>query len=264
MIPAMAEWGTIVGDRKAWVRDISLTAGLSLFYALLGPFGIEAVPLPQRVVLCLALGFANMVLLWPPMRLALWLGDRAKLPELFVLILGLVLLNAPVTLVSIPIVGLLQPAAPKANPIAIYFLVLTMVLPGGVAYMMIERRLLRPRVSAEPAAAPPPAPAPARLLTAMSPRLGHTVLALQGEDHYVRIHTPLGSELLLMRLRDAIAGLEGLAGEQVHRSWWVAKEAVAAVRADGRRLSLTLTNGLEVPVSRDAAPRLRRAGWLER
>jgi len=266
MIPAMAEWVAIVGDRKAWVRDISLTAALSLFYALLGPFGIEVVPLPQRVVLCLALGFANMILLWPPMRLALWFGDKAKLPEPFVLVLGLVLLNVPVTLVSIPVVGLLQPAAPKANPVAVYFLVLTMVLPGGVAYMMIERRLLRPRPAAEPTASPAPSPAtaPARLLTAMSPRLGRTVLALQGEDHYVRIHTPLGSELLLMRLRDAIAGLEGLAGEQVHRSWWVAKEAVAAVRADGRRLSLTLTNGLEVPVSRDAAPRLRRAGWLGR
>ncbi len=90
------------------------------------------------------------------------------------------------------------------------------------------------------------------------------VLALQGEDHYVRVHTPLGSELLLMRLRDAVTDLEGLAGEQVHRSWWVARGAVAAVRAKGRRLSLTLTNGLEVPVSREAAAKLRRAGWLER
>ena len=72
----------------------------------------------------------------------------------------------------------------------------------------------------------------------------------------------LGSELLLMRLADAIEELEGLPGERVHRSWWVARGAVGAARANGRRLSLTLTNGLDVPVTRDAASRLRRAGWL--
>ena len=261
----MGDWLAIVGDRKAWVRDISLTAALSLFYTLLAPFGANLMPLQERVIVFLALGFTNMALLWPPMRLALWFGDRARLPELFVLIAGLTVLTLPVTLVSIPVVGLMQPAAPKANPVAIYFLILTMVLPGGVAYMMLERRLLRPRTAPD-AAAPvdPAAPAPAKLLAALSPRLGREVLALQGEDHYVRVHTPLGSELLLMRLRDAVTDLEGLAGEQVHRSWWVAREAVASCRPNGRRLSLTLTNGLEVPVSREAAPRLRRAGWLGR
>ena len=253
----------IVGDREAWVRDISLTAGLSLFYALLGPFGTNVIPLQQRLIQDLALGFSSMALLWPPMRLLLRLGDRAGLPELFVLIGGLILLTIPVTLVSVPLLGLFQPLMPKgpAPLIVGYFIILTMTLPGGVAYMMIERRLLNRR----PAVAPSdvlsqPTKAPAWL----SPRLGQDILALQGEDHYVRVHTPLGSELLLMRLRDAIKDLDGRAGERVHRSWWVAREAVGGVRANGRRMSLTLTNGLEVPVSREATARLRRAGWLER
>lgn len=249
------------------MRDISLTAALSLFYALLAPFGANLMPLQERVMVFGALGFANMALLWPPLRLALWYGDRARLPELFVLVAGLILLTVPVTLLSIPVLGLMQPAAPKTSPVAIYFLILTMTLPGGVAYMMLERRLLRPRPAAPPApagSASDSARGPAKLLAVLSPRLGREVLALQGEDHYVRVHTPLGSELLLMRLRDAVTDLEGLAGEQVHRSWWVAREAVASCRANGRRLSLTLTNGLEVPVSREAAPRLRRAGWLAR
>ena len=253
----------IVGDREAWVRDISLTAGLSLFYALLGPFGTNVIPLQQRLIQDLALGFSSMALLWPPMRLLLRLGDRAGLPELFVLIGGLILLTIPVTLVSVPLLGLFQPLMPKgpAPLIVGYFIILTMTLPGGVAYMMIERRLLNRR----PAVAPSdvlsqPTKAPAWL----SPRLGQDILALQGEDHYVRVHTPLGSELLLMRLRDAIKDLDGRAGERVHRSWWVAREAVGGVRASGRRVSLTLTNGLEVPVSREATARLRRAGGLER
>ena len=253
----------IVGDREAWVRDISLTAGLSLFYALLAPFGTNVVPLPQRLIQDLALGFSSMALLWPPMRLLLRLGDRAGLPELFVLIGGLILLTIPVTLVSVPLLGLFQPQMPKgpAPLIVGYFIIVTMTLPGGVAYMMVERRLLNRRPASAPSDVPPQ---PAKTPIWLSPRLGPEVLALQGEDHYVRVHTPLGSELLLMRLRDAIKDLEGRTGEQVHRSWWVAREAVGGVRANGRRVSLTLTNGLEVPVSREATARLRRAGWLER
>ena len=67
-----------------------------------------------------------------------------------------------------------------------------------------------------------------------------------------------------MRLGDAIEEIEGVAGERVHRSWWVARQAVEASRPLGRRLSLTLTSGLEVPVSREAASRLRRLGWFDR
>ena len=256
----------IVGDRRAWVRDITITAGSSLVFALWGPFGTGVIPLQQRVLEYFAIGFASFALLWPPMRLALRLGDRAGLPELFVLIGGLSVLTLPVTLIGGEVVHLFDPKTPPMDVARVYFMILAMVVPFGTAYLMIERRLTRasaPATSPTPTTdTPPERPATAKLLGRLSPRLGAEVLALQGEDHYVRVHTALGSELLLMRLADAIEELEGLPGERVHRSWWVARGAVGAARANGRRLSLTLTNGLDVPVTRDAASRLRRAGWL--
>ena len=64
-----------------------------------------------------------------------------------------------------------------------------------------------------------------------------------------------------MRLSDAIAAVEALDGARTHRSWWVARDAVERVsRGDGRAV-LTLSNGLEAPVSRTYAPALREAGW---
>ena len=252
----------IVGDRRAWVRDITITAASSLVFALLGPFGTDRIPLPQRVIEYFAIGFASFALLWPPMRLALRFGDRNGLPELFVLIGGLAVLTLPATLVGGLITHLFSPADPPMNVPLVYFMILTMVLPFGTAYLMVERRLLdRPAPGASPER---PSTTPVKLAFRLSPRLGGDVLALQGEDHYVRVHTALGSELLLMRLTDAIEELQGVAGERVHRSWWVAREAVGGVRTNGRRVSLTLANGLEVPVSREAAAKLRRAGWLER
>ena len=88
------------------------------------------------------------------------------------------------------------------------------------------------------------------------------VLALQAEDHYVRVHTAKGSTLLLMRMADAIAELDGQAGMQVHRSWWVARAAVSGAAPTGRRASLILVNGLAVPVARAAMPRARALGLL--
>ncbi|MDQ0464707.1 hypothetical protein QO010_002491 [Caulobacter ginsengisoli] len=96
----------------------------------------------------------------------------------------------------------------------------------------------------------------------LPPRLGRTILCLQMEDHYVRVHTPLGSALVLMSLSQAMAGLKDVEGVQTHRSWWVARAAIAGVVEDGRRLRLRLTGGLEAPVSRARVGALREDGWL--
>lgn len=267
----MPDRGLLVGDRGAWVRDVVFTATMSLVLAFLAPFGTDRTPLQLRIVEYFTLGFVSFAMLWPPMRVALRSGTRAGLPEPLILVGGIAALTAPVTLVTTQVVRLFGPNPPPgpADLIRVYFMILAMTLPFGSAYLTIERRLLArpappapalPEVPSEPAAAA----RPARLLARLAPRLGGEVLALQGEDHYVRVHTALGSELLLMRLGDAIEELDGLDGERVHRSWWVARGGVGAVSANGRRLSLTLSNGVEVPVTREAAPRLRRAGWLQR
>ena len=92
--------------------------------------------------------------------------------------------------------------------------------------------------------------------------IGRDLLCLQMEDHYVRAHTPLGSALILMRMRDATAELGTIEGARVHRSWWVARAAVAEVVRRDRAVGLRLVNGLEVPIARDTLPELRAAGWL--
>jgi DNA-binding LytR/AlgR family response regulator len=86
--------------------------------------------------------------------------------------------------------------------------------------------------------------------------------AVEAEDHYLRRHTSQGQDLILLRLSAAIDELEGIEGAQVHRSWWVARDAITeAVRGDGRA-TLTLQDGAEVPVSRTYARLLRERGWI--
>jgi hypothetical protein len=105
------------------------------------------------------------------------------------------------------------------------------------------------------------APLP-RLAERLPPHLRAPPIALQMEDHYVRVHTPQGSTLLLMRMRDAVAELDGIPGALVHRSWWVARGAVEGVRRDGRNLRLRLAGGIEAPVARGQVACLEAEGWF--
>jgi len=88
------------------------------------------------------------------------------------------------------------------------------------------------------------------------------IYAVSSEDHYLRLHTSKGADLILMRLSDAVVELEGLEGAQTHRSWWVARDAVEGSRRDGDKVFLTLKGGIEAPVSRPNVRPLREAGWF--
>jgi LytTr DNA-binding domain len=95
------------------------------------------------------------------------------------------------------------------------------------------------------------------------PMRGLYIIALEAEDHYLRVHLEGGgSTLILMRLSDAISELPIDKGTQTHRSWWVAKAAVEDVtKADGRA-TLRLAGGIEAPVSRSFYKELGNKGWL--
>lgn len=114
--------------------------------------------------------------------------------------------------------------------------------------------------------AEPPAAAvaaPPRFLERLPLKLrGAELWAVESEDHYLRLHTSRGQDLILMRLADAMSELEGLEGAQVHRSWWVSRKAIVAARRGDGRATLTLPDGAEVPVSRTYAKALRERNWI--
>lgn len=54
---------------------------------------------------------------------------------------------------------------------------------------------------------------------------------------------------------------QGCAFAKVHRSWWVSRRVVSDVHLGGRGGSLTLRNGIQVPIARSALGAIRAAGW---
>tara|TARA_R110000868_G_scaffold58183_5_gene179821 strand:- start:26666 stop:27523 length:858 start_codon:yes stop_codon:yes gene_type:complete len=89
------------------------------------------------------------------------------------------------------------------------------------------------------------------------------LLALQAEDHYVRVHTSAGSDLVLIRFADAMKLVEDRAGFRLHRSWWAAAGGLRAASYSRGSGEAELTGGLKAPISRTYAPQLRRAGLFD-
>ncbi len=89
----------------------------------------------------------------------------------------------------------------------------------------------------------------AGLLLRLPARLGKTIIGLSAEDHYVRVHTPEGDDLVLYRFSDAVREMPESYGMQVHRSHWVNLSAVSSFEDSGRGLTLTLNETIKVPVS---------------
>lgn len=234
-----------------------LAAGVGgLFLALSGAFGTLEAPLWRRLAYWLPVMLAGG--LWGHMtslllRRFVALDDR---PWLHVALLtGLI--SGPVTL----FVWLVTGPAFGAGVYPIRTLPLMLAPVAAVTGVMSLANVFLARQLIETHAAPPEA-APARFLDRLPTKFkGASLWAVEAEDHYLRLHTDRGSDLILFRLSDALVELDGLEGAQVHRSWWVARDAIRDVaRGDGRAV-LTLEGGLTVPVSRRHARALRSAGW---
>ena len=103
-----------------------------------------------------------------------------------------------------------------------------------------------------------PAQQAGALLRLLPDRLGKDLIYIKSEDHYLEVHTTVGSSLIKMRFADAVAEL-GDRGIQVHRSYWVATSHVTRTLKSGKRTLLRLTGDHKVPVSVTHMPTVRAA-----
>jgi hypothetical protein len=249
-------WGPY-GSVSGWARAIGIAVAAGVFLAFAGAFGSGDAPAPQRYLYWILLmvvgalwgGFLARLFFPAGERGGLWLRVGALSLLLAASLTGLVavagrlLLGAPFGLGDVP------------------------VLFGAVfavsAVMTSVNVLIGRRAAAAEAARAAAAPAPPTFLERLPLKLrGAELWAVEAEDHYLRLHTSKGQDLILMRLADAIAELEGVEGMQVHRSWWVAREAIVDARRGDGRATLKLRDGAEVPVSRTYAGMLRQRGWI--
>ena len=89
-----------------------------------------------------------------------------------------------------------------------------------------------------------------RLTAKLSPGLREKPLRIQAQEHYVKVTTCLGSELIHYKFGEAMKDLNSEMGLQVHRSYWVAKNNIKGWLQKKNNIELQLEFGDPVPVSR--------------
>ncbi len=222
---------------------------LSLLFAVSGPFGTyEGLSFLPRsafwltiIGACLAAGITIRVTiqtLYPP---------AGYLPASFLsaAILGIAL-GPILPQIGLKYFGLHVTLIPSPIEVALVCL----IIGSGVAllrHFLTDETRAPAKVLVEGTANHPPAP---RLGERLPGDVAGRILHLSVSDHYVDVTTEKGNTRLLLRFSDAISEVAPIEGIRVHRSHWVARDAIARVeRADGR-LFVVLENGTRVPVSR--------------
>lgn len=224
------------------------------FMALAGPFGTWQEPLIERLGFwVLGIGASGLVALAldHPLRRVVWLRVRPGVRALLIV----ALIVGPAGLLAS-----VAAAALQRSPInwPIYFRTLPQILLVGLGLVLLLRfPTHRGRGAVESAASDDPT-----LDGLLSLKFsGARLLALEAQDHYVRVHTDRGASLVLMAFETALAKVAHLDGRRIHRSWWVARFAIAGVERGDGRATLTLQGGALAPVSRRYARSLRSEGW---
>jgi len=243
-------------ETRGWLRGLGVAVAAGAFLTISGAFGTGDVPILKRSLywaLMMGLGYG-----WGAFiaRRYFGTGRRSGNPWRDVLVAGVVM-SAPFTIVVWAVTRYLLGSDMPVYTIPILFgPVLLVSLVITAINMLIETRRVATAVTHA-------TPEPPKFLERLPPKLrGAEIWAIEAEDHYLRLHTSKGQDLILMRLADAVSELEGIEGLQVHRSWWVARDAIVdAKRGDGRA-TLTLKDGAEAPVSRTYAGLLREKGWI--
>ncbi|MNQ82705.1 LytTr DNA-binding domain protein [compost metagenome] len=136
------------------------------------------------------------------------------------------------------------------------------ILMAVMAVRALVWRRLPAQVETRTVIAPPLPEAEAAFRRRLSAkRRGARLIAVEAHDHYLKVHTDAGAELITLRFGDALTELAQAHGWRVHRSWWVAAEAVEDVRWRRGAGEIRLVGGLKAPVSRTFGPALKEAGW---
>ncbi len=190
--------------RTYW-HSFAAAAAAGAFLAIVGAFGTGTAPLLTRLFY-----WIPMILVGTTVGFAIALRTmrRPKIGENQALVWAIVtaFVALPGTLLVWGYTVLIFGTLPRSLPML--FVEVAIVTGAASAIMML---INRPGFVTH-AAAPTPSGAtpPVRFLDRLPPKLrGGTLYAVQAEDHYLRIRTSKGSDLILMRMADAIAELEG-------------------------------------------------------
>lgn len=236
------------------ITELALLSAIGVTVAFLGPYETASRPLNERLAYWLILILGGGAL-----GVAIDEAVKRRVQGFWPRLAVVSVAMTPGIMAMVVVVAHLIFGAPLVLSDAVG-LAFQVWLLAAATMALRQLALARGERAAEPAS-PPSDPTQAFRRRLSAKRRTARLIAVEAEDHYLRVHTDAGSELVTARFADALAELAGAPGFRTHRSWWVAACAIEDVRWRRGAGEARLTGGLCVPVSRSNAAALKAAGW---
>jgi hypothetical protein len=247
------------GAHRAGLRTLAILAAPVIILTLLEPFDSGVLPFPLRLAYwAVLLGTMNLIFPWM-VRLVRRLAEGRNVSAAAILVAACAVAALPLWglvkaldwLLAAVVAPLFGVVAPLETPwsqgftgfLTTYgavFLVTALIVGVASLLKLTAQRTTPPTAATRPGV---------RFLSRLPAGVKGELVCIRMEDHYLRVVTRQGEALILMRMRDALGELQDYPGLQVHRSWWVAVDAIARLARTGRRLEVVLNTGVRAPVS---------------
>jgi len=247
------------GTARRWIVDGVMHAAMGVLLGFLGPFDSDSTPPEIRYAywtICMLGGGLIAITVDE--------GFGRRLPVVWKRVLVISTFATPLAALFVLTAQCFLFGEVLRWPV--YLQLLWQVWPIMLAAMAVRAlvwRRLPVRVEARTIIAPPLPEAEAAFRRRLSARRRSArLIAIEAHDHYLKVHTDAGAELITLRFSDAMEELTQAHGWRVHRSWWVAADAIQEVRWRRGGGEIILTGGHSAPVSRTYIPRLKEAGWF--
>ncbi len=241
---------------------LAFIASLGLVIGYLGPFGSFALPLVNRISYWMISLFLGYFIYYHSIKLTQWFFTEKKVHKLVKFIVPSLVAALLLTFCLQVFISLFfNTQGSTINQFLAFF---PQVFLVGLIVTFISSQFHK-NIESENTKKTSPEPkikAGKNFLDRLPHQLGDELHCFVMEDHYLNVTTAKGEHMLLMRMKDALVELSDYDGLQVHRSWWIARDAVERVKKNGRNVILVLENGKEVPVSRTYVNKIKEVGLL--
>lgn len=243
-------------------RVLGALAVVAAILGFSGPFGTyERLPLVPRLIYWAAIAAATY---GTGFLIGVTAGRlvRTRVQPWIGVILRGVMIGPPITVVVI-LINVLTYGSAGWTVIPWWTLLISVMVIGTGVTAISDTIGGLARAAAAPTAVPaaPTEAAPA-IFERIPVHMRAPLVSLSVMDHYVEITTKKGKSLVLMRLGDAMREVGDTAGVQIHRSHWVAVDAVKGVSRGDGKATVTLVDGRSLPVSRGYMDEAKKAGLV--
>ena len=259
------------GDRRLAPEHAVLYTVAAIFLTILAPFGTDAdLTAPLRFVYWFGVVFGGAVIAFAFSSLfQRHARKRGRLGYGLVTVMQLLVASVPITLLVGAMELWLRDPIRWAQLPQIYPYVLTIVAVITSASLFVRRhRALRAQLAVNrrwtsTSNLPTAPPANTRFHRRLEPGLRcEEINLLRADDHHLHVSTRKGAAVIRCALSVAIDEMGPVDGQQVHRSFWVARSAIRAVKRHGNAYRIVMLDGTSIPLSRRRYRELSRSDWL--